>query len=130
MNEAEYRAAVHFAQQSVIVGQAIAILRYFLNEGLALFVVVMEMHLDIGNAETHDLRNSVEKVAPVLLLRIEEGVLGLIPCAVSWSILGNPWPFFPPERNARLRSLEGRAHAPGLIVVGDCDPCSLDPACS
>jgi hypothetical protein len=60
MNEAKLRAPIYLSQQPVIVGKPIAELRYFLNERLALFIVVMDMDFDIGNAKTHDLRDPVQ----------------------------------------------------------------------
>jgi hypothetical protein len=100
-----------------------------LNEGIAFFVVVMEVDLDIRNTETHDLREPVEDFTLVLLLGIEKGVLCGISCGVFRGFMGNAWPFLPPESDAGVRSLEGSAHTPRLVVVGDCDPHSLDLCC-
>ena len=52
MNEAEDCAPIYLAQKAVIAGEAGAKLRYFLNEGLARFVVVMDMDFDICDAKT------------------------------------------------------------------------------
>jgi hypothetical protein len=36
------------------------------------------MHFHVSDAEAHNFRNTVEKIAPVLLLRIKEAVLGAL----------------------------------------------------
>jgi len=63
-----------------------------LNEGIAFFVVVMEVDLDIRNTETHDLREPVEDFTLVLLLGIEKGVLCGFPAessGASWATRGH-----------------------------------------
>ena len=109
----------------MVVGQARAEFRYFPDEGVALFVVVMEMHFDVGDAETHHLGNAVEQIAPVLLLRVEEAVLRALAGGVQWSVIGDARPFVAPMRNAAERCFNRRAHAQRFVVIGDCNPGTL-----
>src|ERR1700690_103580 len=126
MNEAKNCASIDLTKQSVIICKARAELRYFLNERLAFFIVVMDMDFNIGNAESHNLRDPVKNVALILLLWIEEAVLGAMAGAVSWSVLGNSRPLFQPLSHTGICGLEGSAHAPWFVVVSDCDPHSLN----
>jgi hypothetical protein len=129
MNEAKYCASIDLSQQPVMIGKSSAELRYLLNEGLAFFIVMMNMDFNVRHAEANDLRYSIEDFGLILLLRIKEAVLGAIAGAVSWRIFGNPGPLFTPLSHTGKGSLEGRAHAPGLEVVSDCDPRSLNFGC-
>jgi hypothetical protein len=71
--------SILLAKKAVVVRQAAAKFSHFLNEGVALLVVVVQMHFHVANAKTHHLRYAVEQIAPVFFLGIEEAVL----CALA-----------------------------------------------
>jgi hypothetical protein len=103
VNEAEDRAAVLLAKKAVVVRKAAAVLGNFSNEGVALFIVVMKVHLDITYAEMYYLPYAVEDVSPILFLRVEKAVLRTLAIAISGSIVGNPRPSVTPFRDAGQR---------------------------
>jgi hypothetical protein len=52
---------VLLAKKPVVVRQAAAIFGHFPDEGVALLVIVMEMHFHVADAQTHHLRYAVEQ---------------------------------------------------------------------
>jgi hypothetical protein len=125
VNEAEDGAAVLLAKKTVIAGEPPAVFGDFLDKGLALLVVVMEMHFNIADAKMHHLRYAVKQIAPILLLRVEEGVLRTLACGVSGRVLGDAWPLVTPTRDAAERSINRGTHAQRFIVIGDGNPGTL-----
>ena len=125
MDEAEDGAAVLLAKKAVVVGEASAEFGDFADEGVALLVVVMEMHFHVADAETHHFRDAVEQIAPVLLLRVEEAVLWALARGVSGSVVGNARPFVAPARHAAERGFNRSAHAQRFVVIGDGNPGTL-----
>jgi hypothetical protein len=125
MDEAEDGVAVLLVEQAVIVLQAAAEFGNFPDKGVALFVVVMQMHFDVADAKPRYLRNAIEQVAPVLFLRIEEAVLGLLAGGVSGRVIGNSRPLIAPPRDAAKRSGAGCTHPQRLVVIGEGNPGAL-----
>ena len=60
MNEAEDSSAVLLAKKPVIVRQAAAIFGHFSDEGVALLIIVMEMHFYVADAQAHNFCYAVE----------------------------------------------------------------------
>src|SRR5271170_7369327 len=79
VDKTEDGSPILLAKKAVVVREAAAKFSHFLNEGVALLVVVVQMHFHVANAETHHLRYAFEQIAPVFFLRIEEAVL----CALA-----------------------------------------------
>jgi hypothetical protein len=82
----------------------------------------MQMHFYVADAEPHHLRNTINDISPVLLLRVEEAVLGALPRRISRSVVGNSRPVVTPMRNATESNFNRRTHSEWLIVVCDCYP--------
>jgi hypothetical protein len=82
------------------------------NKGFALLIVVVEVHLDVGDAETHHLGYTIEQVSPILLLRIKETVLGALSRGVPWSVIGNARPRLATSRPGRSASSNGMRSVP------------------
>ena len=127
MNEAEDGPALLLAKKPVVVRQAAAIFGHFPDEGVALLVIVMEMHFHVADAQTHHLRYAVEQCAPVLLLRVEKAVLWALSGRVSGSVVGNARPTIAPPRHAAQRGFNRSAHAQRLVVIGDGNPRARRP---
>ena len=125
MDEAEDGSAVLLAKQSVVAGQALAILSDFQDEGGALFDVVMQMHFHVADSQSHHLRDAVENIPPVLFLRVEKAVLGALARGVTGSVVRNARPPVAPPRQAAEGGFNGGAHAQRFVVIGDGDPGAL-----
>jgi hypothetical protein len=109
----------------VVIGETAAVFRDFLNEGVALLVVVMEVHFDVADTEANNLRYTVENIPPILLLRVEKAVLRTLACGISGGIVGNAWPSVAPPRNPAEGGFERNTHAPWFVVIGDGNPRAL-----
>ena len=106
----------------MVLPQAAAIFGYFPDEGIALLVIVMEVHFHVADAQAHYFCYAVEQCATVLLLRIEEAVLRALPCRVSGSVVGNARPAIAPLCHAAQCGFYRSAHAERLVVIGDGNP--------
>jgi hypothetical protein len=118
-------AAVLLAKKPMVAGQTAAVFADLFDEEFALLVVVMEMHFHVGDSQPHHLRNAVEQIAPVLLLRIEEGVLRALARGVPRSVTGNARPHLAPLGHAPQRGLNRCAHAQRFVVIRDGNPGAL-----
>ena len=125
MNEAEDRPAILLAKQAVVIGETAAILGHFADEGVRLLILVMQVHLDVADAEPHDFGDGVQKIATVLLLRVEEAVLRALAVGIAGSIVGDARPPIAPASDSGERSFDGGAHAEGFVMVGDGNPEAL-----
>jgi hypothetical protein len=74
-------------------------------------MIVMKMDLDIAEAAAHHLRDTVEQIAPILLLRVEEAVLGRLSVCVLGGLGGDLGPAIAPPGNSAEGGLDGRPQA-------------------
>lgn len=128
MNKAKSCATVPLTKKAVVIREAMAVFVHLLDEGITLFVVVMQMYFDVANTEANDFRDSVENIPSVLLLRIEKAVLWALPSCVSWSVVGNSWPQVAPTADAAERQFNACTHSQRFIVIGDNNPRAFRPA--
>jgi hypothetical protein len=87
----------------MVIREPAAVFTHLPDEGIALLVVVVEMYLDIADSEAHYFGYVVEQVATILLLRVENAVLGALTCGVSGSVVRNTRPILAPLRHAGKR---------------------------
>ena len=80
------------------------------------------MHLDIANAIPNHLGDAIQQIAPVILLRIEKGVLRTLSGGISGGAIGDLWPLVAPLTNTAERSCNRRSSPQWFVVVGECDP--------
>jgi hypothetical protein len=125
MNKAKDGSSILASKQPVVVRETTAELGDLGYEGVGALVMVMQMHIHVGNPEANDFRYAVEQIATVLFLRVEEGVLRPLARSVAGCVIRNPWPFIAPTSDTAKRGLKGSAHAQRLIVIGDRNPCTL-----
>jgi hypothetical protein len=125
MDKAEDGAAVLLAKKTVIVRETAAIFSNLADKGLALLVVVMEMHFRVADAETHHLRDAIKQIPPVFLLRVEEAVLRTLARGVSGRVVGNARPLVTPLRDAAERDFKRSTHPHWLVVIGHGNPSTL-----
>ena len=124
MNESEDGAAVLLAEQAVIAGEPAAKLGDLVDEGIALLVVVMQMHLDITKAEANHFGEAFKKLAAVIFLGIEEAVLRALAGGVLRAGGGNARPAVTPTGQTGAGDLLGCAGAQRLEMIGDGNPCA------
>ena len=84
----------------MIARQPKAVFTDFSNKGIPVFVVVMEVYLNVGDAETHNFGKAVEEIATVLLLGVEEAVLWTLTCVIPGRFVGDLRPLVTPGRHA------------------------------
>jgi hypothetical protein len=127
MNEAKDCVAIHLAKQAVIIAQTAAVFGDLPDERLALFVIVVQMHFHVANAQTDYLGYTVKQLAPVFFLRVKKTVLRALASGIPGSALRNARPLVSPLRDAAKRNLNRYTHANRFIVIGDSYPKPLPP---
>jgi hypothetical protein len=78
---------------------------------------MVKVNLDIAYAAADHLRDTVEQVAPILLLRVKEAVLWRLTVDVLWGIGRDARPTVAPASHSAEGGLHGRSQAQGLIVI-------------
>src|ERR1700742_4115168 len=125
MNEAEDRAAISFPQKTMIVCEAFAVIANLLSESFTCLVVVMEVYFDISNTQTNHLCDAIEKIAPVLFLRVKKTVLRRLLVGIRGGVGCDSRPAITPTRDSPESSVNRYTHTQGFIVVRDGHPDTL-----
>jgi hypothetical protein len=132
MDEPENCAAILLAKQTVIIREPAAEFGYLIAEGITalaiereLRFIVMDVHFDIPDSETHHLRDAFDQFGLVTLLRVEKAVLGTLTSGVPGCVIGDARPLFAPARHTVQPSGKGIALAQWLVMIGDGNPGSL-----
>jgi hypothetical protein len=85
----------------------------------------MEMHFHVADTEAHHLRDAIEQISLVLLLRVEEAVLRTLARGVSGRVVGNARPLVTPLRDAAERDFKRSTHPHWLVMIGHDNPGTL-----
>jgi hypothetical protein len=96
MDEPENCAAILPAKQAVVIRETTAKFSDLFAEGIAAFAIesevrfiVMDVHFDIADAETHQFRDAFDYFRLVAFLRVEKAVLGTLASSVSGGVLSD-----------------------------------------
>jgi hypothetical protein len=100
VNETKNCTAILLSQKPVVLCESSAIFADFFSKRFAGLALMMEVDLDVSNAETHHLCERIYQITPILLLRIEEGVLRRLTISVAGHIIRNLWPAVTPATDA------------------------------
>ena len=86
MNESEDRAPILLVKQSMGFCELAAVFSDFPDEGVVRFIVVVQVYFHIADAQAHHLRDTVEQLAAILFLRVEEAVLRTLSRCIKRSV--------------------------------------------
>jgi hypothetical protein len=89
---------------------------------MAAFPVVVDMDFNITNARSGELRENVENLLVVLLLRVKKRVDRLTSRTITWGEFGDPRPFSLPLVYPLQRDLARGLSEKRLVMVGDRQP--------
>ncbi len=122
MNKAEDHAPPVIVQKAVIVPKPSTEVTDLSNKAFCRLLVVVDVNFDITDSLPRHLREWIEQLCPVFLLRIEEAVTGHATRGISGGSAGNPRPHLLPAGDTLQRRFDRCLLTQRLIMIGDANP--------